>query len=97
MKRSSKDNDFCDFNVKTRACSLCAERGHQRNSCPKISNWNGEVITSDRRSWFGNSLTSSNIYEIKMWFGPMNLQIANELPRGMKGIVVHDIYKYCNV
>ena len=32
-----------------------------------------------------------------MWFGPMNLQIANELPRGMKGIVVTDIYKYCNV
>ena len=92
-RKSSNGVDYCQYNIKTKSCGLCHAKGHTRNHCPKVSLWNGVLIhRKEDRSCFGNSLTNSRTYDVKVWLGSMIHHVATELPTSMKGIVVHGLY-----
>eukprot|EP00957_Ditylum_brightwellii_P182754 13920168-Ditylum_brightwellii.AAC.1 len=41
-KRSSNNDEYCITNTKTRTYFLFGDKGHKKNTCPKVLIWGGE-------------------------------------------------------
>eukprot|EP00957_Ditylum_brightwellii_P131124 10001252-Ditylum_brightwellii.AAC.1 len=55
--------------------------------------WGGEVLAAkDSYSWFGNCLLQNDIFRVNTILHGYNKVIANEIPKGIKGVVLHGLY-----
>ena len=89
--RLTNDTEYARNNVKTKTCSFCRGSGHTKNHCPKIEEYDCVPIksTADRDTLISN-LERPSYYVTNECLADDKRPIADSLPAGSRGIVIHN-------
>ena len=89
-QRTSNDIDYARNNIKTKTCGFCRGSGHTANHCTKLDEYGShQVKTLPARDELVSNLDRPDYYITKECTKFEKRPVADSLPKGSRGIVIH--------